>query len=117
MSIARLSDNLLDGVSEIYFSQGFQSMLEHHILELTTSEEAQPIAIPNALGIQYNGDLYGLLITLGVPMQYHWATMRCNMMYGPNEFKSTHVNLIQPSFREIDELLAIYTTSSTVYLN
>lgn len=117
MGAVRLSDSLVDGVSPTFFSAEFHSMLEHHILYLSTSEEVQSMTIEDSMANQYHGDLNGLLIALGVPLEYHWATMRCNGMYGPGDYRSTRVHLIQPSFREIDELLSIYNTSTTSSLS
>lgn len=117
MGTVRLSDSLVDGINSTFFTSEFHSMLEHHILNLATSEEAQALTVTDSMAHQYNGDLNGLLIALGVPLQYHWATMRCNGMYGPGEYDSTRVHLIQPSFTEIDELLTIYTTSSVASLS
>ena len=112
MGAVRLSDSLVDGVSSTMYTSEFHAMMEHHILNLSTSEEVQALTVTDSMANQYNGDLNGLLIALGVPLQYHWATMRCNGMYGPGDYKSTLVHLIQPSFTEIDELLTIYNTSS-----
>lgn len=117
MGVDRLSDSLIDGVNPIYYTSEFHSMLEHHILRLTVSEEAQPLTVTDSLAHQFNGDLHGLLNALGVPIQYHWVTMRCNGLYGTNEYRSTMTNLVQPSFREIDQLMSIYTTTASVSLN
>ena len=113
MGTVRLSDSLVDGISSTLFTSEFHSMLEHHILDLATSEGAQGVTVTDSMANQYNGDLNGLLIALGVPLQYHWITMRCNGLYGPNEYNSSLVHLIQPSFTEIDALLTIYNTSTT----
>ena len=113
MGAVRLSDSLVDGVNPTYYTSAFHSMLEHHVLNLSTSEETQNVTVPDSLGKQFHGDFNGLLNALGVPLQYHWITMRCNGMYGFNEYVSTMVHLIQPSFTEVDELFSIYTTAST----
>lgn len=117
MGAVRLSDSLVDGVSSTMYTSEFHAMMEHHILNLSTSEEVQALTVTDSMANQYNGDLNGLLIALGVPLQYHWITMRCNGMYGPNEYDSSLVHLIQPSFTEIDALLTIYNTSTTSTLS
>jgi hypothetical protein len=116
MAIQRLSDTMDDGVQNVYFSDGFHSMMEHHILTLATSSKASIIDIPNALANQYAGDLFGLLNTLAVPSRYHWVTMRCNKLHAPHNYTVDKTTIIQPNFEEIDELQAIYSSSANLSL-
>lgn len=114
MSTTRLSDTILDSVPSVYYSEPFQSMLENHIFTLARHSSAQILAIEPSLAYQYEGDFFGLLTNLGVPSQYHWATMRCNGLYSPVDFRSDTVNITQPPFEQIDELQAIYSSSSSL---
>lgn len=114
MSTERLSDTINDGDSPIYYNEAFHSMMESHILDLTMGSGARVHAIDRALANQYEGDFFGLLVTLGVPDQYHWITMRCNNLYSPMGYKSTTLNVIIPYPDDIDELYAIYTMSTGV---
>lgn len=117
MGAVRLTDSLVDGVSPTFFTSAFHSMMEHHILDLATSEAAQPLTLEKSMAVQYNGDLNGLLSALGVPLQYQWMTMRCNGLYGATDYRSDMINLVQPSFEEIDELHALYITSTAAVIN
>lgn len=114
MSTTRLSDTILDSVSPVYYSEPFQSMLENHIFTLARHSGAQVIPIEPSHAYQYEGDFFGLLTSLGVPSQYHWTTMRCNGYYSPVDFRSDVVSITQPPFEQIDELQAIYTSSSSL---
>ena len=114
MSTLRLSDTLSDGVSNVFFSEGFQMMIENHILRLVRSSTSTVINISDSLAYQYEADLFGLLLTQGIPPQYHFTTMRCNNLYSPADYRSSLTSLIVPGFSEVDELLAIYTTSTSL---
>ncbi len=114
MSTIRLSDTLSDGVSSVFFSEGFQMMLENHILRLVRSSSTAVVNVPDSQAYQYEADFFGLLLTLGVPSQYHFTTMRCNNLYSPADYRSTLTSIIVPGFSEIDELFAIYTTSTSL---
>lgn len=112
MSTQRLTDTMLDSVSSVYFSEGFQSMLENHILLLIQSSGTQVMPVKNAIAHQFEGDFYGLLTSLDIPDQYHFTILRCNGFYSPTDYRSTLVNIIIPSFTDVDELQAIYSTST-----
>lgn len=114
MSTLRLSDTLSDGASNVFFSEGFQMMIENHILRLVRSSTSTVINISDSLAYQYEADLFGLLLTQGIPPQYHFTTMRCNNLYSPTDYRSTLTSLVVPGFSEVDELLAIYTTSTSL---
>ena len=53
MSTLRLSDTLSDGVSSVFFSEGFQMMIENHILRLVRSSTSTVINISDSLAYQY----------------------------------------------------------------
>lgn len=114
MSTLRLSDTIGDSASSVFFSQGFQMMLENHILRLVRSSNTSVITVDDGLAYQYEADLFGLLLTRGIPSQYHYATMRCNNLYSPADYRATLTSIIVPGFSEIDELLAIYNTSTSL---
>lgn len=114
MNTTRLSDTIPDSIPSVYYSEGFQSMLENHIFTLARHTGAQLIVIEPTRAYQYEGDFFGLLTSLGVPSQYHWATMRCNGFYSPTDFKSDTTSITHPPFEQIDELQAIYTSSSSL---
>lgn len=110
--VQRLTDTMHDSVPSVFYTEQFHSMLESHILELVSSSATEVLQIDKALANQFEGDFFGLLTALGIAANYHWVGMRCNGLYSPTDYRSTLINIIVPAYGEVDEIAAIYTTSS-----
>lgn len=112
MGTQRLTETMEDSSPSVYYSLEFQSMLENHIPSLVRGLAVQILPVEPSRGHQYEGDFFGLLTSLSIPSQYHWVTMRCNNLYSPTDYRSTMANIVCPAFDEVDEIYAIFTSSS-----
>lgn len=114
MEIVRLTDSLVDGVSPVFYTEQFHNMIEHHIVDLATSNAAVIRIVEPALANQYVADFFGLLTSLNVAPEYQWVFMRCNRLYSSLDYKSAQTNIVLPDINEIDELVTIYTSSANL---
>ena len=113
MAGQRLSERIT-AIAAVYSNPDFLDTLEYHIPRLSVHPDGSLITVEPALANQYRGDLYGLLSAVGVPRQYHWAIMRVNNMRSPTDYLTTMVQLIQPPYREIDDLQRIWSSSNNL---
>lgn len=97
-----------------YMNKDFRMTLEYHIPRLKSSLQASIIQIEPALAFQYEGDFYGLLISVGIPRQYHWAVLRSNDMISPTDYRRDMVEIIQPPFKDIDDLQSIWSANNNL---
>ena len=59
----------------------------------TKTEDLKELTFDPAKGYKYEGDLYGLLNYLNVPIHLHYLTMRINGYDTPMEFKADRLSL------------------------
>lgn len=115
MAGQRLSERIT-AVAAVYYNPDFLDTLEYHIPRLSVHPDGSMIVIEPALANQYHGDLYGLLSAVGVPRQYQWTIMRVNGMRSPTDYDVSMVQLIQPPYREIDDLQRIWSSSNNLLM-
>lgn len=110
----RLSSRIPSEGPSVYYTDEFRTMMEPHIALLIRNENTQVNPIEPGLALQFANDFYGLLLTLGLPMKYHWVILRCNGFTSPKEFKETLVQVIVPPLTEIDQLQQIWSSSNNL---
>lgn len=112
----RLSARIPSEGPSAFYSEDFKTMMEPHIPLLVAGENTQLTPIEPGLALQYANDFYGLLLTLGIPSQYHWTIMRCNGYDYPMEFKDTITQVIVPPLGEIDDLQKIWSSTNNLMI-
>lgn len=110
----RLSDNIPSQGADVFYTEGFQATIEHHIRGLMASSGASTVVVEDGNAKFREGDFFGLCLDLNIPPQYHYIVMRCNGLYAPFDYRSKLVNIIVPSFDEINTLQAIYSSSAGI---
>lgn len=70
----------------IYYDPSFRSVIEAHLPILRTPGIVRAQAISPTRVHQFEGNFYGLLSHLKIPLQYHWIIMRINGFNSPSEF-------------------------------
>lgn len=98
----------------VYYTDEFMTMMEPHIGLLITNENSHIRPVEPALALQYANDFYGLLLTIGIPFQYHWTIMRCNGYTSPLAYKGDVTQLIIPPITEIDQLQQIWSSNNNL---
>lgn len=101
----------------IMYESGFRTVIESHLNILRNSPLLQVETIEGHLIHQFEGDFYGLLSHLNVPVDQHWLYMRVNGMENPNQFgvgklatNGTPYSLLMPPDEAINSLRTLYMT-------
>ncbi len=110
----KLSDRIPSEGPGVFYTDEFMTMMEQHIPLLRSNPNTQLRPIEPSLALQYANDFYGLLLSLGIPFQYHWTVTRCNGYSGPMQFKGDVFTVIVPPFTEIDQLQQIFSSNSNL---
>lgn len=105
------------GVSEssaFYYTDEIKALLESHVEFLKNHNETRIVQVSPHLTYKYEGDFYGLLMTLKIPPQYHWIIMRMNDYTSPTEMPENKIAFIQPGFNVIDQIINMHRTAKSV---
>jgi len=116
-SITTLKNNSGD---PMFYELGFRTIIETHLNILKYTNFTMKRSIDGSKVYQYEGDFYGLLAELNVPLEHHWIFLRVNGMFNPNEFgrvvydpygRRHDFNLLIPSDDYIGNLLILYKST------
>lgn len=80
--------------------------LEDYKTFLVNDPTTRVEVIDNQLANKYKGDFYGLLLSLGISLNYHWIIMRMNGLASPEDYKGTELLICIPSTSVIDTLIS-----------
>lgn len=98
--------------NNVYYEKGFMRMIESCLGTLRT-QGVRPLEVSNVQAYKYEGDFYGLLLSLGVSYDYLWITLRVNGMLNTTEYTLDRCPApITPSQSLIEELYRYYTTTT-----
>jgi hypothetical protein len=70
----------------VFYDPGFRTVLETHIPFLRAPQVSRRMPISPDKIYQFEGDFYGLLSDLDIPMEHHWVYLRVNGFHSPVEF-------------------------------
>lgn len=93
-----------------YFEPAFRQVMEEHLELIRTAGSPPVLSIPPILALRFQGDYFGLLENLGVPVYLQWITMRVNGLTSPlmADKDITIVNTVDVTF-----IRRLYTTHRT----
>lgn len=81
-----VSDIAKDPGDQLFYDPGFRRMIETHLVMLRNMNDLRSDVIdPNTI-YKYQGDFYGFLGSLGVPMDQYWLYLRFNGLTNPEQF-------------------------------
>lgn len=98
----------------VYYNFNFRVVLESHLTYFRSNvgTKSQPI-LPNA-AYRFEGDLYGLLHSLGIPSEYHWFIMRINDYTSPQETTSELSSLLIPDYSAIEKIRQLFMVTQAL---
>ena len=109
MRIHQLSSTSHD---EIFFDPNFLNLFESHISFLEKSNKFTLNSLDPISVYKYEGDLFGLLNSLGIEKRYHLLIMMFNNFRSPDELKQG-ISLIKiPNIDEIELIKNIYKSTT-----
>lgn len=94
-----------------YYREEFRNIIEDHLYILKHKGKKIPVPVTAIQEMKYKGDFYGLLRSLGIPIEFHWITMRINGLHSPMDYQGTLIELIGPDDGYIKLLLQRYMNS------
>lgn len=97
-----------------YYTNEIKALLESHVEFLKNHRETRIVQVAPHLIYKYEGDFYGLLLTLKIPPEYHWIIMRMNDYTSPTELSENKMAFLQPGFNVIDQIINMHRTSRSV---
>lgn len=100
-------DSLAIKQSKQSYNEGFLNFLEDYI-GMIKQGGLEPLVVPSAQASSFPGDLYGLLLDLGISPDHHYAVMRVNGLRSPNDFDGLEKPLLIPDLRIVDQLKSLY---------
>ena len=103
--------NLLDvDDSSGYFEPAFRQVLEEHLEMIRTAGSPPSLTVAPIVASRYQGDYFGLLDELRVPVYLQWITMRINGLSSPLQAGTdiTIVNTVDVTF-----IRRLYSTHRT----
>lgn len=92
----------------VYYDDDFRRMLETHSIWLKDQPETRVLPIDPHTAMKYKGDLFGLLNSMRILPQYHYAVMVINEIPGPQSNTEQLKSLIIPDSGFLDVLRARY---------
>jgi len=83
----------------VYFTKGFQALIETHLLYLNNEKFVEIKPIAPYLSLKYKGDFYGLMLELNIPRLAHYASLRINGLANPFDYNgdSNFISIVNPS--------------------
>lgn len=99
----RLSERLKSSGPSVYYSKGFRTAIEDHLLFLRNSAYTQKFSITAILAHRHTGNFYSLLNALGIEPYLHWVYLRLNGLTTPSQYRG-ELSLLAPSTIDIDPI-------------
>lgn len=100
--------------SSFYYTREIKTLLESHLDFLIKSDQSTVFQLTPNIAYKYEGDLYGLLTTIKIPLQYHWLIMRMNGYSSPHELPGNKLGILQPNYSMVDQIINMYRTAKSI---
>lgn len=85
----------------LYYDKGFTTHLESYIPYLREASDNQFLAVDQHDAYKYEGDLFGLFDSMGIPRELHWVVMRLNNLSNVISYDVTIPTMVVPSDKKI----------------
>jgi hypothetical protein len=106
-------DNLMvpDGAS-IFYNPAFRVVLEDHMTYFRGLSDNNLFPVTPHQVYKYRFDLGGLMLDLGIALQYHWIVMRVNNITDMTHVPPDLTVLVMPAQKNIDVIAQTHKTIS-----
>lgn len=106
----RLTSKMDTSAASVYYDLRFKLMIEQHLEDLINYEGNTYIEVEPIDSDRWEGNLFGYLHSINVPVFQHWIIMRMNKMDSTLGFNSTIQKLILPNVEKLNVLRELYST-------
>lgn len=90
MSIADLESS----IETVYYNDEYIKFIEDNIRFFNNPTDLKLIPVEPAKAYKYEGDFYGLLSHLNIPLHHHYLMMRLNGYDSPTEYKGDTKSIV-----------------------
>lgn len=98
----------------LYYKNEIRVLLESHVEFIKNHSSTTVERVMSSLTYKYEGDFYGLLMALKIPIEYHWITMRINGYSSPTEMSGEKIAFLKPDFTLIEQIINIHRSANSV---
>jgi len=105
---------MVNAGNDIYYDPDFRSTVETYLPYLREHKDTQILAVNADDAYRYEGDFYGLLMTLKVPPQYHWTIMRVNNYSASTDLTSIITGILIPAIEQMDGIVRQYKVTHKI---
>lgn len=101
--------SLSQSSSSLYFQEPFIAFLEQH-LSYIKEQGLTAITLNETNAYKHEGNFYGILNELNIPVQYHHICMRVNDLRNSNHYSGINTIIHIPEFDTVEQLKNQYIT-------
>jgi hypothetical protein len=98
----------LDIPESMVLDPRFYVHLETHVEYFKNKTTTDVVSITGLDAEKYKGDLYGLLLFLGIERKYHFLVMRMNDMVSSSDYDGLRDSLRIPNISEASAIIQLY---------
>jgi hypothetical protein len=100
--------DVLDTPESVVLDERFYVHLETHVEYFKNKSTTDVVTITSLDREKYKGDLYGLLLFLGIERKYHFLVMRVNDMVSSSDYDGAKDSLRIPNVSEAGAIIQLY---------
>lgn len=94
----------------VWYEAGYRKVIEDHLHLLLSNPASRVVTIVPSEAARYDGDFYGIISSLKLPLHMVYPIMRMNQMTGPEDYRASMTTLIIPEPNELEKLRSQYNT-------
>lgn len=99
-----VNDLAFDAGASAYYDADFRNVLEDHMSFLRKHSSTRTIVVDPGQAYKYEYDLYGYLLSVGIPANLHWVVLRLNKLTTPTDFSLQLSQLMVPDAGMLDKI-------------
>ncbi len=105
---------MVNAGNDVYYDESFRSTVETYLPYLRAHKDTQVMAVNADDVYRYEGDYYGLLLTLKIAPQYHWIVLRVNDYVSPADLVTIVKTVLVPSPEQMDSIVRQYKVAHKI---
>lgn len=104
----KIDEIATSGGPDVYYSDRFRVVLEDHMTYLRNHPQTYYKEVNSKQAYKFEGDFFGLLSELNLPVEFYWLIMRMNKLTSPVYTESTITSIIVPSNDVIERIRSAF---------
>lgn len=109
-----IHDLMINPGSEVYYDESFRATIETYLPYLRERPDTRILPVQADDAYRYEGDLYGLMLTLGILPEHLFIVMRVNDYTSSSDLTTIIDKLIVPSPDQINAIVRQFTVTHKI---